>query len=129
MNPTTHKEPPLIRKALSSKLNENNTSDSLEVKSKTQLNQEQPILQKHTPMVIGPNDELIPIGISGIFENDKEKNEKRDETVYRLYEDGIPPYLYFTNKLDTNGFVSYEDMNAAHYNSSIYILIELVGLS
>lgn len=102
-------------------MNGNNNSESLEVKSKTQLNQEQPIHQKHTPMVIGPNDELIPIGISGIFENDKEKNEKRDETVYRLYEDGIPPYLYFTNKLDTNGFVSYEDMNAAHYNSSIYI--------
>ncbi len=110
-------------------MNENNNSDSLEVKSKTQLNQEQPILQKHTPMVIGPNDEFIPIGISGIFENDKEKNEKRDETVYRLYEDGIPPYLYFTNKLDTNGFVSYEDMNAAHYNSSKYILIELTRLS
>jgi hypothetical protein len=102
---------------MSSKLNDN--LDEREAKPKSQnihLQQNHP--KMNTPVVIGPNDELIPIGISGIVdENDKEKNEKRDETVYRLYEDGIPPYLYYTYKLDTNGFMSYEEMNA-HYNSS-----------
>jgi len=117
LNPTTIKEPSFIKKTLSSKLNDNSLEES-DAKPKNQHIQEQLTHHKNNPVVIGPNDELIPIGISGIFdENEKEKNEKRDEIVYRLYEDGLPPYLYFTNKLDTNGFMSYEEMNA-HYNGS-----------
>ena len=90
-----------------------------EPESKTKIQHEHnPIHQKQMPLVLGPNDELIPIGLPGMIEeSEREKGYKRDDIVYRLYEDGLPPYLYYTYKLDTNGYLSYEEMNA-HYNNS-----------
>ena len=94
------------------KIKSNNQEEPKEIKLKKESQLLYQSHQNHHPSVLGPSDEIIPIGIGMMDNNEKDAKKKSDDLVYRLYEEGIPPYLYYTYKLDKNGYLSYEEMNA-----------------
>lgn len=63
-------------------------------------------------VVVGPGGELINVGHTLIEDpnNNTDKSENnnnnQDDVVYRLF-DQIPPYLYYTNKLEEGVRLSY----------------------
>lgn len=60
-------------------------------------------------VIVAPDGELLNIGKPLLEEYDREKTTKKDENlVYRLY-DEIPPYLYYTYKLDDSVMLSYDN--------------------
>ena len=63
-------------------------------------------------IVLGPDGQLTQIG-NKLNEEISDKKKKKDrEIFYRLLEE-IPPYLYYTNKIDTsNTYVKYERENS-----------------
>lgn len=76
--------------------------------SKPKKQQYQP--QQHTGVVIvAPDGEVIKIGKTLLDDYEKDKYRKKDDNVvYRLY-DKVPPYLYYTNKLDNNLNINYQN--------------------
>ena len=65
-------------------------------------------------MVIAPDGELLNVGHTLVEErNDRASNN--DDVVYRLF-DQIPPYLYFTNKLEDGVRLNYETPHSSQHS-------------
>lgn len=74
------------------------------------------VRKEHGVIVVGPSGELIKIGETifddlSLLESSRASHKENDELVYRLF-DEIPPYLYFTNKLDESVNVTYGNPNS-----------------
>lgn len=74
-------------------------------------------------IVIGPDGKPINVGKTLLYESNsvepnRQNQEGSDEVVYRLF-DKIPPYLYYTNKLEGNVRVSYDDSINGWFHCSI----------
>jgi hypothetical protein len=74
------------------------------------------VRKEHGVIVVGPNGELIKIGETifddlSLMESSRASHKENDELVYRLF-DEIPPYLYFTNKLDESVNLTYGNPNS-----------------
>ena len=65
--------------------------------------------QQSGVVVVAPDGELLKIGKSIKEDIENRDKNKKDDVLYRLY-DEIPPYLYYTNKLDENLLLNYESM-------------------
>lgn len=63
-------------------------------------------------VVVAPDGELLKIGKSIKEDAENRDKNKKDDVIYRLY-DEIPPYLYYTNKLDENLLLNYESMEVS----------------
>lgn len=62
-------------------------------------------------VVIGPDGEITQIGSKLSDDISNKKTKKSSQLLYRLF-DKIPPYLYYTNKIDTSTtYINYENEN------------------
>jgi hypothetical protein len=68
--------------------------------------------QQSGVVVMAPDGELLKIGKSIKEDAENRDKNKKDDVIYRLY-DEIPPYLYYTNKLDENLLLNYESMEVS----------------
>lgn len=80
--------------------------------SKDKKKKSNPSISNGKVIVLGPDGQLTQIG-NKLDEDISDKKKKKDrEIFYRLLEE-IPPYLYYTNKIDTsNTYVKYERENS-----------------
>ncbi|CAF0829746.1 unnamed protein product [Brachionus calyciflorus] len=60
-------------------------------------------------IIIAPDGEVVKIGHTLHDEaNISDEDKKKNEAIYRLF-DQIPPYLYYTNKIDNSVNIDYEN--------------------
>ncbi len=72
-------------------------------------------------IVLGPDGEITQIGNKLNENNSTEKTKKGSQIIYRLF-DEIPPYLYYTNKIDTTTtLINYErENNESNFSFNSY---------